>query len=91
MSWFWTVLAALWTWGVAAYAVWLWRFPDRWKREGKRDNGLGMVIKIDPNRLGTRIWLGTHKVFAAVGFVMAVVGGVLTVVWFTKAVSETFS
>ena len=90
MSWLLTVFMGLWTWGVAAYAVWLWRAPDRWRREGTLNNGLGMVIKIDPNKLGTRIWLGTHKVIATVGFVMAITGGVVTVIWFIKAVSETF-
>jgi hypothetical protein len=82
---------ALWTWGVIALALYWWRAPDRWRRDGRMDNGLGTVVIIDDSRRSVRFWLLTHRVFAAFGFLMGAAGAVITIGWLWKALSGLLS
>ena len=91
MNWLLALVAAFWTWGVGAYALWAWRAPDRWKRAGKLDSGLGTIVEIDAAKVGTRIWLASFKVFAGLGFLMAMVGAIGVAIALWRAISEVFS
>jgi hypothetical protein len=89
VDWVWAAFAAFWTCAVAAYALWLWRAPDRWRRTLKA-NYFGFSLNIDPEKAGTRIWLASHKAIGAMGLAMAVIGAILTIGLLWQAMSGLF-
>jgi hypothetical protein len=86
MEWLWAAFAAMWTLGAASLALCLWRVPDRWRRAGKIDNGLGMVVDFDPNHLGTRVFVLLYRGIAPLGFAMALGGVAGTFMWIGRAI-----
>lgn len=82
----WAMLGLIWTWGATALALHYWRAPDRWKRDGRLDNGLGTVVIYDEADASWRFAKFQVRAFAAFGFLVAFGGFGLSLGWVWRAV-----